>query len=586
MKNILDELTELLSTDSRLVSDGKLLKNKIVELALAMDPSLLKLLLKKASVKKHFFTDVERTLVFDKIKFQHFVSNKAFLPDSYTAFKNKIGLVNENGDYISESKEVVLAWPYKDCILEGGQTKEDQKRDEIFWNYTLAPEDIDKLLGPKVFTNWKHYSPKSSGIANYIKDNNIDNIIIKGNNLLALSSLTNISFISGKVKLIYIDPPFNTGNDSFKYNDKFNHSTWLSFMRDRLQLAYKLLDYDGNIFIHMDINESHYMKVLCDEIFKRDNFVDDIIWSYGSPSGGRAAGAKPVIIHNYILHYAKQYNERKQNKIYTPYTKQYIKEWFKYKDKDGRPYQKRMRGRDDNGNTVWEKQYLDESKGLPLTTVWSDIKQVYADPRAYKESQRKHTELIKGFLTQKPEKLVKRIIEMSTNKGDLILDFFLGSGTTATVAHKMERKYIGIEQLDYDENDCCTRLLKVIKGDKTGISKEVTWKGGGSFIYCELLELNEKYIKLVKEVKSTKELLSIWRSMNEKGNISYKVDPKVFNENVSSFEELSLADQKRFLIEVLDKNQLYVNYSEIDDEDYKVSETDKKLNHMFYGDKP
>ncbi|HNV31151.1 MAG TPA: site-specific DNA-methyltransferase, partial [Cyclobacteriaceae bacterium] len=255
MQNLLNELTELLSKDDRLVVDSKLLKNKITELALAMDSELIKLLLKNKNIKKHFFTDIEGILVFDKIKFQRFVSNKEFLPDSYTAFKNKIGLVNEQSDYITNSQEVVLAWPYKDCVLEGGQTKEDQKRDEIFWNETLAPDEIDRLLAPKVFTGWKRYDAKGehelSGKEKL--DFNDENLIIRGNNLLALHSI--YKRFAGKINLIYIDPPYNTGNDSFRYNDSFNHSTWLSFMKNRLTIAKNLLTADGSIFIQIDNNE-------------------------------------------------------------------------------------------------------------------------------------------------------------------------------------------------------------------------------------------------------------------------------------------------------------------------------------------
>lgn len=168
-------------------------------------------------------------------------------------------------------------------------------------------------------------------------------------------------------------------------------------MKNRLEVAKKLLSNDGNIFIHIDVNQSHYLKSLCDEVFQEQNFVEEIIWAYGSPSGGRAAGAKPVNIHDYILHYAKSYSDRKQNKIFIPYSEKYIKDWFKYTDDDGRQYQRRMRGKDENGESLWEKQYLDESKGIPLSTVWNDIKQVYADPRAYKENQAQHTELEKEF---------------------------------------------------------------------------------------------------------------------------------------------------------------------------------------------
>ncbi len=586
MQNLLEDLTKVLSKDERCVVKGQLLKNKVIELALKMDTALIKLLLSSKSIKKHFFVDVDGVFVFDKSKFQQFVSNKEFLPDSYTAFKNKIGLITEIGNLISDSKEVVLGWAYKDCVLEGGQDKEDAKRDEVFWNETLAPDEIDHLLYPKVLTNFKRFDSKGEHKLDKInrndKGNITDNLIFRGNNLLALHSLK--KEYTGRVKLIYIDPPFNTGNDSFSYNDKFSHSTWLTFMKNRLATAYELLSDDGNIFIHIDINESHYLKILCDEMFSRDNFVEEIIWAYGSPSGGRAAGAKPVNIHDYILHYAKNYSNRKQNKLFTPYTDKYLEDWFKFTDTDGRRYRRRMRDRDKNGNVVWEKQYLDESKGLPLTTVWTDIKQVYADPRAYKENQ-SDVELIKGFLTQKPEKLMQRVIEMSTDEGDIVLDYHLGSGTTASVAHKMNRQYIGIEQLAYDKNDASNRLKGVIKGDKTGISKSARWQGGGSFVYCELANDNESYIALVKKAKTTKELRGLWEEMQEKAFLSYKIDIKTINDSISDYEKLSLDEQRGFLIEVLDKNMLYINYCDIDDKRYGISIEDKKLNKDFYGAK-
>jgi len=186
---------------------------------------------------------------------------------------------------------------------------------------------------------------------------------------------------------------------------------------------------------------------------------------------------------------------------------------------------------------------------------------------------------------KKPEALIERILDMATDKNDIILDYHLGSGTTCAVAHKMGRQYIGIEQLDYGENDSVVRLKNVINGDQSGISKPLNWQGGGAFIYCEIMEHNETYINRIQKAKTTKELLAIWEEMQEKAFISYKIDPKTINANISEFESLSLDEQKRFLIELLDKNQLYVNHSEIDDADYKVSDTDKKLNRIFYGEK-
>jgi len=584
MQNLMNDLLKLLKKDERLVSqDNVLLKNQTQELAHKNDPELIRLLLSDKAIKQHFFFEIEKALIFDKEKFVRFVSNKQFLPDSYTSFKNKIGLTSGD-EYLSEGKEVVLAWPYKDCVLEGGMTKEDQKRDEVFYNETLAPDDINRLLDPKVFTNFKRIDKKGEHKLDDFKRDEKgtikDNLIIKGNNLLALASLKK-EFV-GKVKLIYIDPPFNTGGDSFNYNDSFNHSSWLVFMKNRLEQARQLLSEDGNIFIHIDINESHYLKVLCDDTFGRENFVEEIIWAYGSPSGGRAAGAKPVNIHDYILHYAKKYQGRKQNKIFTPYSEKYIEDWFKYKEADGRPYRRRMRGRDDNGVVQWEKQYLDESKGLPLTTVWNDIKQVYADPRAYKENQSEHVELIKGFRTQKPEKLLQRIIEMATDLGDIVLDFHLGSGTTCAVAHKIGRQYIGVEQMCYGEDDPIVRLTHVVRGDKTGISKDVNWKGGRDFVCMELAKWNERWIEKIEKAKTEKELAKLWDDMKETAFLSYKIDPKTVDANAKEFADLGIADQKKFLVECLDKNQLYINLSEIEDKEYGMSKEDKTLNKNFY----
>ena len=274
MENLLDNFKNLLQKDERLVSKGELLKNKIIELALKLDKDLIKLLLSDEKMKEVFFVDVDGTLIFDKDRFIKFVSNKQFLPDSYTAFKNKIGLIDEKGEFISEKKEVVLSWPYKDCVLEGGMTKEDQKRDEIFWNEILAPDEISRLLDPKVFTNAKRIDKNgetplchSREIGNLFRiDENgdiKDNLIIKGNNLLVLHSLK--KRFAGKVKLIYIDPPYNREADTF-YNDSFKHSSWLTFMKNRLEVARDLLKEDGVIFVQCDDSEYPYLKVLMDEI--------------------------------------------------------------------------------------------------------------------------------------------------------------------------------------------------------------------------------------------------------------------------------------------------------------------------------
>ena len=183
---------------------------------------------------------------------------------------------------------------------------------------------------------------------------------------------------------------------------------------------------------------------------------------------------------------------------------------------------------------------------------------------------------------KKPEILLKKILDISTEKGDLVLDFFLGTGVTCAVAHKMGRQYIGVEQLDYGENSAVVRLKNVINGDQTGISKEVNWKGGGDFVYMELMKLNEAFVEKIRDAETTEEILSIWKDMKHKGFLSYRIDPRLFDENIEEFKALSLDEQKKLLLEMLDYNDLYVNYSEIEDAIYNVSEEDKKLNKDFY----
>ena len=209
-KNIFGIVEDVLKTNSKYLSeDGKLLKAVVYSDVMMMDEDLLLLLLSEATIKERFFKNIKGTLVFDKQKFAWFIESKEFLPDSYTRYTNKIGLTH-GGDFISKSNDVVLDFPYKDCVLEGGQDKEDQKRKEIFYNETIASDEISKMLAPKVFTNAKRYT--KDGIEENITFDENDNLIIKGNNLIALSSL--LKRYEGKVKCIYIDPPYNTNNDT------------------------------------------------------------------------------------------------------------------------------------------------------------------------------------------------------------------------------------------------------------------------------------------------------------------------------------------------------------------------------------
>lgn len=237
--NFYNGVLNVLKSDERFFSDdGQLLRNSVYEAAMQMDTKLIKALYANEETRKRFFTDVDGIAVFDKVGFGWVINNREFLPDSYTHYKNKIGIINNKGEYISASNDVELVFPYKDCVLEGGQTKEDQKRSEIFYNETLAPDEVDRLLYPKVLTNAVKYT--ADGVAPCSSFQDADNLIIRGNNLLSLSSLQ--QGYKGKIQFIYIDPPYNTANDSFKYNDSFKRSTWLTFMKNRLEIALSLFE--------------------------------------------------------------------------------------------------------------------------------------------------------------------------------------------------------------------------------------------------------------------------------------------------------------------------------------------------------
>ena len=581
--NFFEHLEALLKTNKAYVAeDGRLLRNKVAEAAATLDPALLRLLLSDAEAKKRFFADVDGTAVFDKTAFGWVVENRDFLPDSFTRFKNRIGLADARGEFVASAGDVVLSFPYKDCVLEGGQTKEDQKRSEVFYNRTLAPDEIDRLLDPKALCRAVRHDKDGAHPATSF-DPAADNLVLKGNNLLALASL--LPRYEGKVKLIYIDPPFNTGNDSFNYNDSFSRSTWLVFMRNRLELAKQLLSQDGNIFIHIDINQSHYLKVLCDEIFRKENFVEEIIWAYGSPSGGRAATPKPVNVHDYLLHYAKDYATRKQNRVYIPYSQKYIDDWFKFTDEDGRQYRRRLRGRDENGETVWIRQYLDESKGIPLSTVWTDIQQVYADPRAYKEGSKADVEVIKAFKGgQKPEALLKRILDMTTDPGDLVVDFHAGTGTTGATALKTGRRFILCEQMDDQIEIIENRLKKTIAGDAAGVSKIAGWTGGGSFVSCELAKCNAVFVEEIAKAADDAALTALLWKILDTGYASHRVWTAEVKDYGPEFAALPTEEKRKVLFDLLDANMLYVNRSDADDAESGLSDADKAFTRSFYGE--
>ena len=647
------ELEQLLGQNDTFMVEGVLNKNKLAELARQYNPELLNILMSNGKISKHFFSTLDTgVLVFKKDVFLQFLNNKEFLPDSFTAYKTKIGLAT--GDkYLSENQEVVLNFPYKDCVLEGGQTKDDAKRQEIFFNETLAPTEINRLLDDKVLTNFKRYDETGEHEVEELSDT--DNLIIKGNNLIALHSLK--KRFAGKVKLIYIDPPYNTGSDSFGYNDSFNRSTWLTFMKNRFTAARDLLKDNGVIFVQCDDNEQAYLKVLMDEVFGRDSFVSTIHCQMSTTQGMKVKAAQNGnIVKNaeYILVYSKDGHKNVALNPLYDLRPEYDEHYSLYLRKDGTVgqlkelYDYRFPKDLNNKKALTLKEAFRKSEEF-AEIVRTHLAEIVASDKVtgfdlsiglesgkWKEVERngrkyiltldrngKIRQLLRlqdswgktdnynrdeglrkirgdwwdGFYLdmgnvgkegtvdfkngKKSERLVSQIIKMITNEGDIVLDYHLGSGTTAAVAHKINRQYIGIEQMDYIETVSVERLKKVIAGEQGGISKDVNWSGGGSFIYAELKNDAQDFKNAILEATTADQLLELFELAKKSSFLSYRIDPKKLKKN--EFEQLSLAEQKQILSEIIDNNNLYVNYADMDDSDYGISAEDKKLNHAFYG---
>lgn len=352
-----------------------------------------------------------------------------------------------------------------------------------------------------------------------------DNMLIHGDNLLALKALERE--FAGRVKCIYIDPPYNTGSAFEHYDDNLEHSTWLSLMMPRLQILKNLLSDDGSIWISIDDDEQAYLKVLCDEVFERKNYITTNVWQKRTSPDMRAAISDG---HEYVIVYAKDKDVFKKSINKLPISDEQA-EVYKNPDNDpngpwtssdftaqgyrpnqmytiitpaGIPYtppegrcwknvesvyleqlaQGRMWFGKDGKGIPRRKTYLKERKGVVPWTWWTN-KEV-----GHNQEAKKEIIALFGakniFDTPKPERLIQRVLQIATNSGDLVLDSFLGSGTTAAVAHKMDRRYIGIELGDHCYSHCLPRLKAVVDGEQNGISNAVGWKGGGGFKFFEL----------------------------------------------------------------------------------------------------
>ncbi|KAA6515673.1 site-specific DNA-methyltransferase [Helicobacter pylori] len=592
-------------------------KERLVTLILTADEKLLTFMLEHENAndyKNAFFKTIANSLVFNEKALLECLETKE-LEKSFTRFKNKIGLFSQ-GDLIKSSELVVLNFPFKDNVLLGNAKDNSAKSNELFYHEILHKNEIDVLLHKKALCRFEMHG--QGDLESALKDKNT-NYLIKGNNLIALHSLK--KKFAKKVKCIYIDPPYNTGNDSFNYNDNFNHSSWLVFMKNRLEVAREFLSDDGVIFVQCDDNEQAYLKVLMDEIFLRENFVNTIIWEkkYSPQNDAKWFSDN----HDFILLYAKDKGIWRPNLL--PRTSE-MDARYKNLDNDERGAWKPSdclvktymasydypittpsgkvvtppKGRcwmtskenfqklvDDNriyfgrngDNVPSLKRFLSEVKqGTTPLTIWK-----YTEVGHNQDATKQLLALfnnVKLFDTPKPEALISRILEISTQENDLVLDFFAGSGTTCAVAHKMKRRYIGIEQMDYIETITKERLKKVIEGEQVGISKKCGFKGGGSFVYAELKEVNSGIKKQILNANSASECLKIFNALNER--FLKRADCKIDEIDSEEFQKLDLNEQKRICCTSLDSNEDYLNLGDIDEDAWEIDEITKKYNEIFY----
>ncbi|WP_230298330.1 site-specific DNA-methyltransferase, partial [Neisseria gonorrhoeae] len=498
-----------------------------------------------------------------------------------------------------------------------------------------------------------------------------ENLIIKGNNLIALHSLA--KQFKGKVKLIYIDPPYNTETDSFAYNDKFSHSTWLTFMKNRLEIAKELLKDDGLIFVQCDDKEQAYLKVLLDETFTRENFINCIAVKMSEPSGNKMAHTSHRLpkIKEYILIYKNKnikLNPIREQKSewdneYNIFLENFTQEDKKFIDLI---VNSQTENKEINGNTLKEidillkkispisvnqklaqlnikdneviKWKLDNAYRIVRTAASSSVKKLADEKKEICQQQffsviSKRDKLLyivksdyskdakaprvqvlfaEDYLSislcdlwtninttgleaegnvelkngKKPESLIETIIKLATNENDIVLDYHLGSGTTAAVAHKMNRQYIGIEQMDYIETLAVERMKKVIDGEQGGISKAVNWQGGGEFVYAELSPFNETAKQQILACENSDGIKTLFEGLCERHFLKYNVSVNEFSQIIEEpeFQSLALDEQKQMMLEMLDLNQMYISLSEMDDEQFAgcLNDDDKALSRAFY----
>ncbi|MCF7859231.1 MAG: site-specific DNA-methyltransferase [Candidatus Cloacimonetes bacterium] len=649
-------ILKVLKADERLWNEDKTELNQtlLLDLIEKIDEKVIDLLLQEKDLREKFFVKIKDVFVFKTNDFRFFMEENK-VDNSYTAYKNRIGLT-DGKKFLKDTNDVVLDFPYKDCVLEGGQSTEEGtdtffeysekaeqyeqkqgKRKEIFFNSVLAHDEIDRLFDAKALTNWKRFTKDGEQEVKEIKrdeDGTIkENLIIKGNNLLALHSLK--KQFTGKIKLIYIDPPYNTRTDAntFAYNNTFNHSSWLTFMRNRLLITKDLLSENGIIFIDIDHYELFYLGVIADEIFGYDNrlgvlaVVHNLKGRYNeffSP----AHENKIVYAKNHLVAKIKDYShdnskdypledeiskykivglqrtgdgskrEDRPNLYYPIYFNKETKEISLTKKSglieilpiDNKGVERRWRWGKDKVKKDWKTEIIVKEnngsykiytkiriKGEKPKSIW--MKPEYSGTTGTNDL--KFALGNKVFSYPKSVELVKDSIQISTDENDIVLDFFGGSGTTAHAVLRLNkedggnRKFIMIEQMDYINTVTYPRVQKVM--EKENIDD--------SFIYFELAKWNETAKEKILACESLEELIKFFDEMSDRYFLNYNLKIKEFREKVikeEEFKNLSLEEQKKMFIAMLDNNQMYVNKTEMADKKFGIDKEDQTLTSQFY----
>lgn len=645
-ENVIEKVQEILKTfgEKYITSTGDFIISKIREDLENLDEMLISKLLEDSQLKLDFTKKAAGTTLFDGKKLGEMLSYETYWQGSYTKYANKIGLTS-GGKYLDENLDVVLDFPYKDAVLTANMSQESEKlkelRDEPFLNEIVAKSEIDVLLDKKVLVNAKRYDKQHlDGRQATDFDENIDNLIVKGNNLLALHTLK--EKYTGKVKLIYLDVPYyfkkKIAEDSFKYNSNFHLSTWLVFLKNRFEVAKELLAPKGSIWINISEDGMHYLKVLADTIFDKDKFVGTI--PRKTRNGKSDVPFNLSQDFDWLLVYTN--GEEKDEIVGRSVERKY----YETPDFPGRPWRKAdltkqttIKERPNSNFTMINprtgKEYpvnpkrswavtkdtfqsWYENGGIGFPDDYEFMSGVQPFRRVFKaedDANEKLSAVYSDFLVSgvtndlgndqidelfgrdefnyaKPEELLKEIIAITTKENDLVLDFFMGSATTQAVAMKMNRRFIGIEQMDYINTVSIERLKKVIEGEQGGISKNVNWKGGGSFVYAELMEKNTGFIREIASAENTAQLQEIYDRMQAHGDIDFRVNDHLLSEDLASLkdelgETLKFAEIQKLLIRVIDKNQLYYNYSEIADSAVRemITDDEAEFNQSFYSGK-